>query len=297
MRCIALRRCCRAAGSGLQPPQRLHRLEGAWIAQHCCALRSELSASEMSLLALLCARASCRTQTLVRVQASSTALSRVGLGVCREGGGAGAEGRARSGLGARRGPVPSLVYMSSALPALGKHSTRHLRASALPPLIAARARQAPLSGRAGPLPEHLSTYYPCVSSAAFLRSAGRRLEWLHHPGTHTKPNKGAAHASAMLTWQNRGVLSRPRALVCCAPGSLAGGAAQGEAREPLVEVVCVRGRGGAGVHRARRANRHCLRLLGQKQGCETGSAALSLQVLQEGRLRFAASVLDAAVTA
>lgn len=32
-----------------------------------------------------------------------------------------------SGLGALRGPVPSFVYMSSALPALGKHSTRHLQ--------------------------------------------------------------------------------------------------------------------------------------------------------------------------
>ena len=30
----------------------------------------------------------------------------------------------------RRAPVPSLVYMSSALPALGKHSTRHLRCKA-----------------------------------------------------------------------------------------------------------------------------------------------------------------------
>ena len=30
----------------------------------------------------------------------------------------------------RRAPVPSLVYMSSALPAFGKHSTRHLHAQA-----------------------------------------------------------------------------------------------------------------------------------------------------------------------
>lgn len=32
----------------------------------------------------------------------------------------------RSGLATLRLPVPSLLYMSSALPALGKHSTRHL---------------------------------------------------------------------------------------------------------------------------------------------------------------------------
>ena len=32
----------------------------------------------------------------------------------------------RRGLATLRLPVPSLLYMSSALPALGKHSTRHL---------------------------------------------------------------------------------------------------------------------------------------------------------------------------
>ncbi len=145
-------------------------------------------------MALLCAHAPRRVQ--YRVQASNTASPRAGLGACREGGGAGAEGRARSGLGARRGPVPSLVYMSSALPALGKHSTRHLRAPALP-LIAVGARQAPLSGRTGPLPEHLGTHYLRISSTAPMRSAGRRTERLRHPGTHARPNGGAAHVSAM----------------------------------------------------------------------------------------------------
>lgn len=41
-------------------------------------------------------------------------------------------GHTSSGLGTLRSPVPSLVYMSSALPAFGKHSTRHLAISQNP---------------------------------------------------------------------------------------------------------------------------------------------------------------------
>ncbi len=52
----------------------------------------------------------------------------IGRAPCTSSGdGSGKGRRASSGLGALRGPVPSLVNMSSALPALGKHSTRHLR--------------------------------------------------------------------------------------------------------------------------------------------------------------------------
>ena len=45
------------------------------------------------------------------------------------------DGRTSKGLGARLTPVPSLVYMSSALPALGKHSILSRAAGTSVPLL------------------------------------------------------------------------------------------------------------------------------------------------------------------
>jgi len=91
------------------------------------------------------------------------------------------------------------------------------------------------------------------------------------------------------------VLSGPRAFECCAPGSLAGGAAQGEPREPLVEVFRVRGGGGTGCHGARPANRHCQRLLEQRQGRESEAQLCPSRCCSKAGC-FAASVLGAPVT-
>jgi hypothetical protein len=57
--------------------------------------------------------------------ADSAALG--ALPICNAGQCGKAAGLTSRGLGAFLGPVPSLEYMSSALPALGKHSTRSLQ--------------------------------------------------------------------------------------------------------------------------------------------------------------------------